>query len=128
DARQRNGKHGPERCRMQGFYEGGVNGHRIPRPIDRPHARKQIDRLLRSIVEELGDYLDALDCPEDREQHHEIENVAHGALGRREALPARARWSAAFPAHWNNRRIQPDTISPIMTTITMAITMVSTKS
>src|SRR5204862_4017549 len=107
---------------------------RVPRPVDRPHAGEQIGRLVRGVVEKFGNDLDGAQRPQHREQRNQIETGARAALQRGEALPA-AQLSAGGPAwqrfgraHWNNLRIAPDMISPIITSAMIVSTMVSTKS
>jgi hypothetical protein len=116
-----------ERCGVQGFQQRGVHDRRIPAPVDRPHPHEQVGGLLRRVVEEFRDDLDGAQRPYDRDHGHEIEAGAQDALRQREALPP-ARLHGFGAAHWNILRIQPDTISPTITTAMMASTMVSTKS
>ena len=78
-----------ERRGVQRLDQGRVHDLRVPGPVDRPHAREQVGGLLRRVVEEFRDDLDAAQRPHDRDQHDEIERRAHDALGEREALPCR---------------------------------------
>ena len=50
--------------------------------------KQSIRGLLRRVVEEFRNDLDAAARPDDREQHHEIERGPQDALGKRKALPA----------------------------------------
>src|SRR5262249_1347806 len=123
---------GAERGGVQRLDQRRVHHLRVPGPIDRPHAREQIDGLLRRVVEELRDDLDRLERPHDRDQHREVEGGAHDAFARREALPPAQMSSRSGrrerSAHWNSLRMKPETISPSMIAAVMASTMVSTKS
>ena len=131
-ARDRNRQNGAERRRMQRLDQRLVHDLGIPGPVDRPHAHEQIDGLLRGVIEEFGDDLDRPQRPDDGNEHRDVERGAHHPLGEGEALPAAQRGARGSggegSAHWNSLRIQPETISPIMTTAMMASTMVSTKS
>ncbi len=49
----------PERRGVQRLDQRRCTDLRIPRPVDRPHAREQVDGLLRRVVEEFGNDLDA---------------------------------------------------------------------
>ena len=121
---------GAERRRMQRLQQRCMHDLRIPGPVDRPHAGEQIDGLLRRVVEELRDDLDAAERPHDGDQRHEIEGRAHDPLlrARSAANGAAACWPERSGAHWNSLRIQPERISPTMTIAMIASTMVSTKS
>src|SRR5258705_2754748 len=107
-----------------------MDDFRIPGPVDRPHARKQVDGLLGGVIKKFRNDLDAAQRPRDGDEDHNAEARAPNALACRESVPL---WRGCLRGclgvrHWNSLRIHPDRISPTrMIAITLR-TIVSTKS